>query len=113
MNFGFDVDGTITAAPQAFAAMASALLAAGHEVHVITGTMDAAVTAEHLVARRAQLDSHGFPECTALQIVTAPHAEQKAAYCRNHDIVMMFEDSPVYIEAIRAGSSTVVLAMPS
>lgn len=112
MNFGFDVDGTITAAPEAFAALAAALLAAGHEVHVITGTMDA-LTEAQFAARRAQLASHGFPVPTALHIVTAPHAEQKAAYCRDHEIVMMFEDSPIYINAIRALTSTVVLAMPS
>jgi len=37
MKYGFDVHGVIDTYPTVFAAMMRALVAAGHEVHVITG----------------------------------------------------------------------------
>lgn len=100
MNFGFDIDGTITRAPGALWAIADALLDAGHQVHVLTGTMDKAVTTQHKIEREAQLDAHGFKEWTKLHIVVSPHAENKAKYCVDNDIVLMFEDSDRYSEAI-------------
>jgi uncharacterized HAD superfamily protein len=109
MNFGFDIDGTITAAPVAFAAIAKALLAAGHEVHVLTGTMDTALNAGHMQRRKEQLATIGFPY-THLTIVHAPlHVESKAAYCRDHDIVLMFEDSIPYGDAIAAAGTFVMM----
>ena len=104
MNFGFDIDGTITAEPEAYAAIMASLTAAGHWCHVITGTMDDAVTDDHTAKRRAQLEKHGIlpgVHWNYLHIVTAPHAINKAKYCEQRDIRMLFEDSDAYIEECR------------
>lgn len=113
MNFGFDIDGTITAAPVAFGAMMQALMDAGHEVHVITGTMDADATDEHYAGRVRQLLNVGIGDSayTHIHIVTAPHAEEKARYCVEHEIRLMFDDAPPYIDAMRAAGITVA-ALP-
>lgn len=100
MNFGFDIDGTITRAPEALWAIADALLTAGHQVHVLTGTMDEVLTAQHMLDREAQLNAHGFMDWTQLHIVLAPHAANKAQYCVDNGIVLMFEDSEHYSKAI-------------
>lgn len=105
MNVGFDIDRTITAAPKQFAAMMSALQQAGHRCYVITGTMDSVATPTHYVARRQQLESCGVFEgqhYDFLEIVIAPHAENKAKYCVANNIEFMFDDAPAYIEAIRS-----------
>lgn len=109
MNFGFDIDGTISAAPVPFAAIASALIAAGHEVHVLTGTMERTIDDAHRQRRIDQLTLLGFPY-TRLHIVHAPfHVESKAAYCAEHEIVMMFEDSIPYSDAIAAAGTFVMV----
>jgi hypothetical protein len=112
MNFGFDIDGTITAAPGVFRALVEALRDAGHEIHVITGTMDPVATVEHEAQRYAQLIALGFGPVTALHVVTAPHAENKAAYCRDHEIVLMFEDSPSYADEISRVTTCVMMHRP-
>jgi ABC-type arginine/histidine transport system permease subunit len=100
MNFGFDIDGTITRSPEALWAIADALLAAGHEVHVLTGTMDTVLLDSHFEGRVTQLLAHGFNAWSHLHIVLSPHAKNKAQYCVDNDIVLMFEDSETYSEAI-------------
>ena len=37
MKFGIDIHGVITENPKLFSALSHALLAAGHEIHIITG----------------------------------------------------------------------------
>lgn len=109
MNFGFDIDGTIGAAPEAYTAMIAALLSAGHECHVITGTMDPEVTPDHMSKRALQLQRYGLEWWTKLHIVTAPHALNKAKYCQENNIVFMFEDSPAYADEIRKVTTCVLM----
>lgn len=40
MKFGFDLHGVIDSRPELFSAMTTALLLAGHEVHILTGPPD-------------------------------------------------------------------------
>jgi putative intracellular protease/amidase len=118
MKFGFDIDGTISAAPAEYRAIMLALRAAEHEVHVITG-QGGVVTPESEDGRRAQLAGLGiFPECYDVLYLAGPSegswdwqhvAESKAAYCRDHGIAFMFEDSPEYAQAIRATDTVVVV----
>jgi phosphoserine phosphatase len=110
MNYCFDIDGTISEAQPAYAAMIAALLASGHECHILTGTMDAEATEGHYARRTEQLLSMGISEWTRLHIVTSPgNVEQKAQYCRENNIVFMFEDSPVYADAIREVTTCVLM----
>jgi len=102
MNFGFDIDGTITHSPKAFGAIMESLMRCGHQVHVLTGTMDPAITQGHYTARHKQLAACGVAgKYHHLHIVIAPHPQNKASYCQLHNIVMMFEDSPSYADAIK------------
>lgn len=102
MSFGFDIDGTITAAPEQFGIIMASLRLAGHKVHILTGTMDKEATPQHYDFRRQQLREHGVAGLyDVLHIVTAPHAKRKAEYCRAHDIAMMFEDSQSYADEIK------------
>lgn len=114
MNFGFDIDRTITAAPEQFGAIMSALTNAGHYCYVITGTMDPIATPGHYDGRVMQLLDHGIREVQhyqSIHIVVAPHAENKAKYCVENDICFMFDDAPAYIAAMR-NAGIMVAAMP-
>lgn len=102
-TFGFDVDGTITAAPKAFASIMGALRDAGHYVYVITGqTRD--VTPADYTRRRNQLDSlgvHQDVQYDALHIAGPPDwVEDKRLFCEQHLLDFVFEDSLRYAEAI-------------
>lgn len=112
MKFGFDIDGTITAAPAAFAAIMLALRQAGHECWVITGVVGSAGDEN---ARRAQLAAVGVsPACfDGLRIFATndgPVAAQKAAFCRNEGIDFVFENEPSYAEAIIKACPVTVMA---
>lgn len=110
MNYCFDIDGTISEAQPAYAAMIAALLAAGHECHILTGTMDPEATEAHYRERVEQLNSMGIHEWTKLHIVTSPgNIQQKADYCRENDICFMFEDSAAYADAIRHVTTCVLM----
>lgn len=111
MNFAFDIDGTITAAPAYYAALMTSLRKCGHGVHVLTGTMQPVATDATYSTRDKQLRGYGITSAMydKLHIVTSPgNVEQKAQYCLDHDIGFVFEDSQLYTEAIRAVGVTVV-----
>lgn len=112
MNFAFDIDGTITAAPEAYQSIMSALMKAGHTVHVLTGTGDAEVTEVHELNRIVQLRACGLDFASHfdyLHIVTSPgNVGQKVQYCLDNNIEFVFEDSEAYTNAMRAAGITVV-----
>jgi hypothetical protein len=58
----FDIDGTIGAAPTQSQEIASALIAAGHRVGVLTGTSNNPVTQEDWDNKANYLNSLGFGE---------------------------------------------------
>lgn len=111
MNFGFDIDGTISASPQVYALLIEALHDAGHGIYIITGTMDPVVTLTHYEQRIHQLMTWGIPPGTyTLFIVNAPnHVAEKARLCKGYAIKMMFEDSETYAQAINAAGTLCVL----
>ncbi len=110
MKFGFDIHGVLDTHPEVYAAMTKALVAAGHEVHVITG---AVWTQEE----DDKLKGFGI-EWTHFFSITTYHEElgdvevewvdgkpymdadawnrTKADYCKEHNIAWLIDDSPVY-----------------
>lgn len=110
MKFGFDIHGVLDTHPEVYAAMTQALVAAGHEVHVITGAVWTQETDD-------QLKEFGI-EWTHFFSITTYHEEKgeievkwvdgkpymdadawnctKAEYCRDNDIAWLIDDSPVY-----------------
>lgn len=112
MNYIFDIDGTITAAPAALRAIMHGLVSTGHMVHVLTGTGDSTAEERHYQARVTQLNSYGI-HCPShyhyLHIVSSPgNIEAKVRYCLDHHAVLVFEDSQQYTEAMRAAGIQVV-----
>lgn len=107
--FGFDVDGTLTATPEAFRPMMSALVDSGHTVHVITGATYREKGSCYASPkwRREQIGKLGIhyrTHYTTLDIVRGTNLEQmgraKAKLARNYKLVLMFEDEPVYADEI-------------
>jgi hypothetical protein len=104
MRFGFDIDGTITAAPEAFAAIMRALRQAGHDVHVITG-QSSPITSEDWAKRVHQLETLGIgTDCYGRMHISGPPdwVADKAAYCRENGIDFVFENDVAYGRAIAA-----------
>ncbi len=109
VNFAFDIDGTITAAPKAYGAMMTALVAAGHEVHALTG-QTTPITDADIQGRVRQLEALGTTDFTHLAVVGPPDwVAAKANYCREHDICFVFENDVAYAQAISAACPVTVM----
>lgn len=110
MKFGFDIHGVLDTYPEVYGAMTQALVAAGHEVHVITGAV-------WTQKENDRLKGFGI-EWTHFFSITTYHEElgdvevkwvdgkpymdadawncTKADYCRDNNICWLIDDSPVY-----------------
>jgi hypothetical protein len=113
MRFGFDIDGTITAAPAAFAAIMRALRRDGHEVHVVTGQTDP-ITTEDTTARLRQLEKLGIgTDCYERIHLSGPPdwVSDKADYCREQGLDLVFENDVAYGRAIAAVGCPVTIML--
>jgi hypothetical protein len=101
MNYGFDLDGTLTR--PAVAALANALYAAGHGVYVITGGL--AGIGDWTMERRKQLLFDLGVRYTEIIRCLAPTFPEiallKAQACEDYGISVMFDDMDVYLSAIQ------------
>ncbi|MDX1471682.1 MAG: hypothetical protein R3213_09325 [Flavobacteriaceae bacterium] len=86
MKFGFDLDETITPHPRGWAAICNALLADGHEVHIITYRSPI----YHKEQTIKELESYGL-KYTELHMTG-----QKDVVCETWGIDMAFDDSAPY-----------------
>lgn len=104
MNYGFDLDDTITALPEEFRVMMSSLVHCGEKVHVITGVIKGDGSYETQQKKLTKLRFHKGHEYTHLHVIEATKAkefaEQKRAYCEANKIDLMFEDRSDYARAI-------------
>lgn len=101
MNFGFDIDDTITAEPGAFSALMAALVSGGQGVHVITGAIPG-VTRRDLSTEKGREEQPAGIGLTAGTHYTKLHlaigkgaaavADKKRQLCVDLDIALMFED---------------------
>lgn len=92
MVIGIDIDDTITRHPGFFAFMTEALVAAGHEVVIITFRENAELTA-------ADLAKWGVRYTKLVTSSLESHLEHgvyewKGMVCREHGIEVFFEDDP-------------------
>ena len=110
MKFGLDHDGVISAKPEVFAALSSALVAAGHEVHVLTGNRGTPEFIESMMTQGIEFthffsisDFHhkiGTPmtgyETNETRFDERLWNRTKGDYCREHGIDLHIDDSEEY-----------------
>jgi uncharacterized HAD superfamily protein len=111
MNFGFDIDGTISADVSSYRTLMESLIKNDQEVHVITGTADSVITDEIMDRRIHWLNKNNIPYTHLKVCVGGPIkvAQEKAEYCRDNNICMMFEDSIEYADKISKFSTTLLM----
>jgi hypothetical protein len=118
MNFGFDIDGTITAEPIIYGALMDALVKAGHQVHVVTGQLSDTVEEVDYQRRRDQLLSQGIKEnihyhklhiARGLYNDVRNAIKEKKTICQENNIVFMFEDSEAYCKSISDVARCVIM----
>ena len=120
MRFAFDLDGTISAAPDVWRTIMRSLKAQGHDVFILTGAI-LGTPGGNPPWRLNQLQTLGvLPEdYTQLVIVTVDnHPDfnvvtkqiglKKGEFCIQQDVKFMVEDSPVYLECIAEKSPHIV-----
>jgi hypothetical protein len=132
MKIGFDLDGTLDR--PILANLCKALLAEGHEVHVITGTFSESGAYQAPRAKRAKLMRIGIPFTDGftgwapgngqalLHVLDAVDVKfgteyrlrdlglRKGALCEEYGVEVFFDDSEVYCEMIpkMSGGTTVL-----
>ena len=107
MVVGMDIDDTITRHPPFFSFLARALLAAGHEVIIITFREDPEATKallEEWNINYTRLITSSIEACFEHGV-----NEWKAAVCRENRVEIFFEDDP---EVIRHVDESTVCLMP-
>lgn len=120
MNFGFDLEGTLDAEPQAFRALCSSLVDSWHEVYVITAywTPDGGPDGNQEALRDSQLEAIGFvrgKDYTEMLFAPGSTVEAQGAtkrlLCESHTITLMFEDRQVFTDEI-SKATTCLLIQP-
>ncbi len=110
MKFGFDIHGVLDTHPQVYAAMTQALVAAGHEVHIVTGKIKDEEEVDMLLKLGISW-THWF-SVAQYHIDLGTHKvwfkkgkpwmdadvwnRTKADYCHEQNIMWLVDDSPVY-----------------
>ena len=110
MKFGFDVHGVTDTYPEIYSALTGALVANGHEVHIITGALYTDELGDKL--RKFNIRwTHWFSivqyhldlgDAEVKFVDGQPWMEReiwnltKAEYCEREGISLMVDDSPVY-----------------
>jgi len=114
--YGFDIDGTITAAPEAMRELMAALIEAGHHVAVLTGSMGhVGPDTDHRDKRTTQLEALGIHGGTHYDSLSCygdgpdAVAKEKAAEAGRTGMAMMFEDSLQYALHIAAHCPVMVM----
>jgi hypothetical protein len=110
MKFGFDVHGVLDTHREVYAAITQALVAAGHEVHVVTGKIqdaeetkmleDAGIKFTHWFSVARYHEEKGEHEVRWVNgdpwMDDEVWNRTKAQYCHEQGIRMLFDDSPFY-----------------
>lgn len=122
MVFCFDVDGTITANPSVFRAIMASLMAVGHKVYPLTGSLErGSVTHQDLLRYRThQLGMLGIVKgkhYTEISIAIGNTFEDvaqiKGQFCKEVGSSLMVEDVDLFINGIKQHSpDTLCLRMP-
>ena len=108
MKFGFDLDGTLD--HEEIRALAACVLAAGHEVHILTGCPD--FSKETWDKKVAKCERLGVVYTELHLCVGDTHEDIghfKANVLRDKHIPIMIDDSPIYVKQIAHYSNSRIL----
>ena len=113
-HIAIDVDGTIGATPYQMQEIASALMAAGHRVTVLTGYGDGQVTQAIFDEKANYLNSLGFGQSYNDMTVIANGpgvdlAAKKADYCVSEGVDILIDNSKANAKAAVAAGVPLVL----
>ena len=126
MKFGFDIHGVIDALPKVFSFLTKAIIAAGGEVHILTGgtwsielerqLKDADIVwthhfsaYDHLIETNVKIVGEiKFPDGTIQQKFEDGHWDQvKGEYCLKYDICLHIDDTLIYNEFFKTPFSRI------
>ena len=89
-----DVNGVIDAYPSEMRDILQSLRAAGHTVHILTGTDNPTATDQDCADKASYLEALGCGECwDAIAVVPRPHDENKAAYLTQVGASLMIDNT--------------------
>ena len=115
----FDIDGTVAAAPHQMQELASSLMAAGHEVIILTGTGNDAVTQDIVDAKSNYLNSLGMGQSYNTLTVIANNVaggldQAKAQWCKDNGVDVLIDNSQKNAQAaVNAGIELVLVPWAS
>jgi len=118
MNFGFDLEGTLDAEPEAFRAICQGLILQSQGVYVITAYYSEDLERDNLqeTIRRNQLNAIGFRQTRHYtDMLFAPgdtaecQGQIKRALCEQMNVQLMFEDREVFADQISATTRCLLL----
>lgn len=119
MNFGVDIDGTITAMPEVFQAICSSLMARGHHVYIVTAAMHGhhnEAKNTH-VGRQQQLAELGMQlgvHYTSIRLAWGSDrkgvAQAKRSICQEEHLCVLFDNDPLNVAACREVTNVLVPA---
>lgn len=110
MKIALDLNGTIDSDPVTFESLMSALMAAGHQVVVLTGCSATKPTKKDKKEKKHLLNSIGCGHCyDKLVVFGDPPHKAKAKWIAKHH-VDLFIDNSVQNVQLAAGDCTVLLA---
>lgn len=94
MKVAFDLNGTIDADPVAYESLMSALMAAGHQVVVLTGCSAPKPTPKDYQEKAQLLESLGCGKCyDKLVLFGDPPHKAKAKWCKKHGVDILIDNS--------------------
>lgn len=108
----FDLDSTLTASPDFYRAAMQGLIAAGHKVHVLTGTHTAKITPQEMSEKHSLLAQLGFVkgrDYDQLDVVPGPEsdvAENKVRYMQAVGASHLIDDRKANCKAARKAGFT-------
>ncbi len=93
-KFAFDINGTIDANPVLYESLMSALMAAGHDVVVLTGCSEPTPTQADVAEKAHLLNTLGVGHCYKTLVVFGdPPHKAKAKWCKKNGVDMLIDNS--------------------
>jgi len=111
MRVAFDIDDTITPCPEFFAIISEALMAGGHDVHIISYRRDREEAENELAGYGVKYREMHLPSDEDLNSVG--FYEWKAQVCRRLRIDVFFEDMPEVINELDTSVKAFMLFDPA